>query len=51
MLLCKNFFHENFAQDQDTLIEQSILQIIQKISRKYYARNLIHQKLGKLRYT
>ena len=26
----KNFLHENFAKDRDTLIEQSILQIIQK---------------------
>ena len=34
---CKNFFHKKFAKDRDTLIEQSILQIIQNVlTRKYF---------------
>ena len=27
----ENYFHENFAKDRDTLIEQSILQITKKL--------------------
>jgi len=32
--VCKNFLHENFVKDRDTLIEQSILQIMH-FTQKY----------------
>ena len=37
----ENFFHENFAKDQDTLIEHSILQITKIISHE----NILHEKI------
>ena len=38
----KNFLHENFVKDRDTLMEQSVLQIIRKyryFMRKYLAQD------------
>ena len=39
----ENFFHENFAKDRDTLIEQTILQIIQKIYTKIFCMKFLNE--------